>query len=140
MRNTLCGVSHSYGADVCHLRYLVIPQVFGLLYSLSYCQMRFKGFVGCLQKWWLKDAAASRHKHCVCTGVPTGDHHRVFGHQGLYFWFFSYLKSQRCFIFYCQLYFLVRFFSCVVFVFWFTCWLDIYDSKACLTSKMQIFD
>ena len=77
----------------------------------------------------------------VCVGdVPTGDHHRVIGHLGLYFRVFSYLKSQRCFIFYCQLYFLVRFFSCIVFVFWFTCWLDIFDSKACLTCKMQIFN
>ena len=50
--------------------------------------MRFKGFVGCLQRWWLIDAAASRHKQCVWVGAHTGDHHRVVGDLGLYFCFF----------------------------------------------------
>ena len=30
----------------------------------------------------------------VCAGdVPTGDHHQVVGHLGLYFWFFSYCSG-----------------------------------------------
>ena len=73
-------------------------------------------------------------------GVPTGDHHRVVGHFGLYFWFLVIVRVKGVSFFYCQLYFFDRFFSCVVFVFWFTSWLDIFDSKACLTSKMQIFN
>ena len=96
-----------------------------LWYSLSCCYMRFKGFVGYLQGWWLKAAVASRLKQSVWWGAPTGDHHRVVGHFGLFFWSLVIVRVKGVSFFYCQLYFLVRFFSCVVFVFWFTCRLDI---------------
>ena len=59
---------------------------------------------------------------------------------GVVFLVFSYDCSLRCLVFDCQLYFLVRFFSCVVFVFWFTSRLDVFHLKACLTSRMQIFN
>ena len=72
--------------------------------------------------------------------VPTGDHHRVVDNLRLHFWFLVIVSVKGVSFFYCQLYFLDRFFSSVVFMFWFTCWLDIFDSKACLTSRMQIFN
>ena len=60
--------------------------------------------------------------------------------RGCIFGFLVIVRVKGISFFYCQLYFSVRFFSCVVFVFWFTFWFDIYDSKACLTCKMQIFN
>ena len=47
----------------------------------------------------------------VCVGgVPTGDHHRVIGHLGLYFWFLVIVRVKGVLFLYCKLYFLVRFF------------------------------
>ena len=69
------------------------------------------------------------HRQCVLGGVNTGDHHLVIGGLGLYFLVFSYLKSQRCFIFYCQLYFLATFFDALFLYF------GLLVSKTFLTQK-----
>ena len=90
----------------------------------------------------LRAEAAFHHNECVCPRLGTGDHHRMLHicDLGLYFWFLVMVVVKGVWFFDCQLYFLVRFFSCIVFVFWFTCWLYVCDLKACLTSRMQIFN
>ena len=48
----------------------------------------------------------------LCAGdVPTGDHHRVFGILGLYFWFLVIVRVKGVSFFHCRLYFFVRFFD-----------------------------
>ena len=54
----------------------------------------------------------------VCVGdVPTGDHHRVVGDLGLYFWFLVIVRVKGVLFFYCRLYFLDRFFFNALFLY-----------------------